>query len=127
MTYDVGNIFAKILRAEIPSKKVLEDDWGLAFHDIAPKAPLHVLMIPKGPYTDSQDFYQNATPDEITGFGRFVAKVIEALDVKADGYRLLSNCGLNGGQEVPHYHIHLFAGKPLGPMLATSKTASGAL
>lgn len=121
MAYDSQNIFAKILKGQIPCRKVLENEWGLAFHDIAPKAPLHVLLIPKGPYENAQDFYKNATAQEIVGFYRFADSVIDHLEVREGGYRLLSNCGLNGGQEVPHFHIHLFAGRPLGPMLAQSK------
>ncbi|MCW3836447.1 histidine triad nucleotide-binding protein [Sphingomonas canadensis] len=116
--YDDQNIFAKILRGEIPSKKVHEDDHALAFHDINPQAPHHILVIPKGPYVSWDDFSARASEAEIAGFVRAVGKVARDLGFVEPGYRLLANVGLNGHQEVPHLHIHLFAGRPLGPMLA---------
>ena len=118
MVYDQNNIFAKILRNEIPCKKVYEDDFALAFHDIQPKAPVHVLVIPKGPYMSISDFGRDAAPEEVTGFLRAVSKVAEELGIEESGFRLLANKGLHGGQEVPHFHVHLFGGKSLGPMLA---------
>ena len=115
--YDDSNIFARILRGEIPCKKVHEDQWVLAFHDINPQAPLHVLVIPKGRYCSFADFSANASTEEIAGLVRAVGKVAKDLGLEAQGYRLLSNMGPNSHQEVPHYHVHLFAGRALGPML----------
>lgn len=117
MSYDPNNIFAKILRGEIPCKKLYEDDYALAFPDISPKAPTHVLVIPKGPYTTHNDFTQNADAEEIAGFERAVGKVAQMVGVAEPGYRLISNCGPNAHQEVPHYHVHLLGGRELGPML----------
>ena len=115
--YDDNNIFARILRGEIPAKKVHEDEWSLAFHDINPQAPVHVLVIPKGRYCSFSDFSAAASPDEIGGFIRAVGTVARMLGLEAPGYRLLANMGDHGGQEVPHLHIHLFAGRPLGRMI----------
>ena len=115
--YDPQNIFARILRGELPSKRVHEDEFALAFHDIAPQAPLHVLVIPKGPYVSAADFHATAPEAEIAGFWRAVAKVAKDLNLEQPGYRLLANVGHDAGQEVPHFHVHLFAGKPLGRML----------
>ncbi len=116
--YDDQNIFAKILRGEIPSKRVYEDQWAIGFHDIAPIAPIHILVIPTGPYVSWDDFSANASAEEIAGFVRAVGKVARDFGLVAPGYRLLANAGLNSGQEVPHLHVHLFGGKPMGPMLA---------
>lgn len=116
--YDDQNVFAKILRGEIPNRTVYEDQWALAFHDINPQAPVHVLVIPKGPYVSWDDFSAKASEAEIAGFVRAVGTVARDLDLVAPGYRLLANVGMNGHQEVPHLHIHLFGGRPLGPMLA---------
>lgn len=116
--YDPDNIFAKILRGEIPCKKVHEDEWALAFHDIAPQAPVHVLVIPKGAYVSWDDFSARASAEEIAGFIRAVGHVAREQGLVEPGYRLLANVGPNGGQEVPHLHVHLFGGKPLGPMIA---------
>ncbi|PTR12399.1 MULTISPECIES: histidine triad nucleotide-binding protein [unclassified Novosphingobium] len=118
LPYDDQNVFAKILRGEIPSKKVYEDDFALAFHDIAPQTPVHVLVIPKGPYVSWDDFSAHAPADLIAGFVRAVGKVARDLGLVEPGYRLLGNVGGHGGQEVPHLHVHLFGGAPLGPMLA---------
>ena len=116
--YDPGNIFAKILRREIPCNKVYEDEWALAYHDISPQAPVHVLVIPKGAYVGWDDFSANASAEEIAGFVRAVGKVAREHDLVEPGYRLLVNLGAHGGQEVPHLHVHLFGGRPLGPMIA---------
>jgi histidine triad (HIT) family protein len=116
--YDPNNVFAKILRDEIPSKRVYEDEFALAFHDIAPHAPHHVLVIPKGAYVSWDDFSAKASDAEIAGFVRAVGKVARDLGLVEPGYRLLANVGGHGGQEVPHLHVHLFGGAPLGPMLA---------
>ena len=116
--YDDGNIFARILRGEIPSKAVHEDEYALAFHDINPAAPTHILVIPKGPYISWDDFSAKASEPEIAGFVRAVGKVARDAGAVDSGYRLLANTGLNSGQEVPHLHVHIFAGRPLGPMLA---------
>jgi len=117
MSYDPSNIFAKILRGEIPCKKAYEDDFALAIYDINPRAPLHILVIPKGPYTSCDDFVSNATDEEIVGFYRAVGKTINAADVISTGYRLISNTGVNAHQEVPHYHVHLVGGADLGKMM----------
>ena len=116
--YDPNNIFAKILRGEIPNKTVYEDEHVLAFHDIAPQAPTHILVIPKGAYVSWDDFSARASDAEIAAFVRAVGKVARDAGHVEPGYRLLANTGGDGGQEVPHLHVHIFAGKPLGPMLA---------
>jgi len=116
--YDDNNIFARILRDEIPSKKVYEDEYAVAFHDINPLAPTHLLVIPKGPYVSWDDFSAKASDGGIAGFVRAVGKVAREAGLVAGGYRLLANSGLNSGQEVPHLHVHVFGGRPLGPMLA---------
>lgn len=117
MSYDDNNIFAKILRGEIPAKKIYEDDHALAFHDIGPKAPVHVLVIPKGKYVSIAEFGEKASDAEIAGFYRAVSKVAKDLGLLEAGFRSIANTGLNGGQEVPHFHIHLLGGKKLGAML----------
>ncbi len=117
--YDDSNIFARLLRAEIPSRRVYEDAHAVAFHDIAPQAPTHVLVVPRGRYVSLADFSATATDAEIAGFWRAVGHVARALGFEQPGYRVLSNVGHDGGQEVPHFHVHLFAGRPLGPMLAS--------
>jgi histidine triad (HIT) family protein len=116
--YDDSNIFARILRGEIPSKKVYEDENVLAFHDINPLAPTHILVIPKGPYVSWDDFSERASDEEIGAFVRAVGRIAREHGLVADGYRLLANVGPNSGQEVPHLHVHIFGGRPLGPMLA---------
>ena len=116
--YDPDNIFAKILRGEIPCQKVYEDEWALAFHDIAPQARVHILVIPKGAYVSWDDFSAKASAEEITGFVRAVGHVAREQGLVEPGYRLLANLGAHGGQEVPHLHVHLFGGEPLGPMIA---------
>jgi len=115
--YDSNNIFAKILRDEIPSKKVLETDYALAFHDINPQAPVHVLVIPKGPYVSMDDFSSNASVEEIAGLWRAVGQTATRLGLAKGGYRILSNHSTHAHQEVFHLHIHIFGGHPLGPML----------
>jgi diadenosine tetraphosphate (Ap4A) HIT family hydrolase len=116
--YDPNNIFAKILRGEIPSKKVYEDEYALAFHDINPVAPHHILVIPKGPYVSWDDFSAKGSDAEIAGFVRAVGIVAREAGFVEPGYRLLANTGIDSGQEVPHLHVHIFAGQRLGPMLA---------
>ena len=116
--YDESNIFAKILRGELPSKTVYEDEWALAFHDINPLAPVHILVIPKGPYVSWDDFSERASDEEIAGFVRAVGKVARDQQLVVQGYRLLANTGKRAGQEIPHLHVHIFGGEPLGPMLA---------
>lgn len=120
MSYDPSNIFARILRGEIPAKKVYENEHVLAFRDIAPRAPVHVLVIPKGAYTDMTDFAARATDAEIAAFTRAAGEVARIEGVDQTGYRVISNCGLNGGQEVPHLHIHILGGKALGAMVSGS-------
>jgi histidine triad (HIT) family protein len=117
--YDDQNVFARILRGEIPCTRVLETEHALAFRDIAPHAPVHMLVIPKGRYVSFADFSAGASEAEIVGFVRAVGEVARGLGLDAPGYRLLSNIGGHGGQEVPHFHVHLFGGAPLGPMLAS--------
>jgi len=116
--YDDKNIFARILRGEIPSKTVYEDEHALAFHDINPLAPTHILVIPKGRYVSWDDFSERASDAEIAGFTRAVGKIARDAGLVDGGYRLLANVGLNSGQEVPHLHVHIFGGRSLGPMLA---------
>jgi histidine triad (HIT) family protein len=115
--YDEQNIFARILRGEIPSRKVYEDQFALAFQDINPQAPVHVLIIPKGAYCSFADFSATAGAEEIVGFIRAVGKVAKDLGLEAPGYRLLANMGEHGGQEVAHFHVHLFGGRSLGRMI----------
>ena len=117
LPYDDSNVFAKILRGEIPAKKVYEDEWSLAFHDIAPQAPVHILVIPRGAYVSWDDFAAKASDAEIAGFVRAVGHVARAQGLVAPGYRLLANIGGHGHQEVPHLHVHLFGGRQLGAML----------
>jgi histidine triad (HIT) family protein len=117
LPYDDSNIFAKILRGEIPNRTVFEDDHVLAFHDINPQAPVHILVIPKGRYVSWDDFTAKASDAEITGFSRAVGHVARETGLAAPGYRLLSNIGGHGHQEVPHLHVHIFGGKQLGAML----------
>jgi len=116
--YDDQNIFAKILRGEIPSNRVYDDDYAIAFHDINPQAPTHLLVIPKGAYVSWDDFSARAGDAEIAGFIRAVGTVARAAGLVEPGYRLLANIGQNGHQEVPHLHVHIFGGRPLGAMLA---------
>ena len=118
LPYDDGNIFARILRGELPNKTVMESEHSLAFHDINPLAPIHVLVIPKGRYVSWDDFAAKASDAEIVDFTRTVGKVAEMVGADQQGYRILSNIGKRGGQEVPHLHVHIFGGAPLGPMLA---------
>lgn len=118
LPYDPDNIFARILRGEIPCNRVYEDEWALAFHDINPQAPTHVLVIPKGAYVSWDDFSAQAGAEEIAGFVRAVGTVARQLGLLEPGYRLLANAGPDSHQEVPHLHVHIFAGRKLGPMLA---------
>jgi len=115
--YDDSNIFARILRGEIPCAKVYEDEHALAFNDINPQAPTHILVIPKGAYVSWDDFSERGSADEIAGFVRAIGRVARERGLVAPGYRLLANVGRDGHQEVPHLHVHIFGGAPLGPML----------
>lgn len=117
MSYDPENIFAKILRHEVPCNKVFENEHALAFHDINPQAPVHVLVIPKGDYVSMEDFTANAPDALIAGFFRAVGTVARDLGLVEGGYRLLANAGADAHQEVDHLHVHIFAGRRLGPML----------
>jgi histidine triad (HIT) family protein len=116
--YDDSNIFARILRGEIPSSKVFEDEHVLGFNDINPLSPTHILVIPKGPYVSWDDFSERASDEEIIAFVRAVGKIARDAGLVEPGYRLLANVGRDSGQEVPHLHVHIFSGRPLGPMLA---------
>jgi len=115
--YDPENVFAKILRGDLPCAKVYESDHCLAFKDIAPQAPVHVLVVPKKPYVDFCDFSVNASAEEVMDFNKTVGAVAVEMGLPEDGYRLVSNIGTNGGQEVPHYHVHILGGIKLGPIL----------
>ena len=120
MPYDDQNIFAKILRGEIPCKKIYEDDFVLSFHDINPQKKIHALVIPKGKYIDLDDFSTNASSDEMVGLLKGINKVAKKLNISVDmgkGYRALANISEHGGQEVPHLHFHLFGGEPVGKMV----------
>ena len=116
--YDDDNIFAKILRGDIPSTRVYEDEWAIAFEDINPQAEIHTLVVPKGKYVSWDDFSAKAPDEEIAGFVRAVGKVAREKGLVEPGYRLLANVGADGGQEVPHLHVHLFGGQKLGRMIA---------
>jgi diadenosine tetraphosphate (Ap4A) HIT family hydrolase len=117
MSYDPSNIFAKILRGEIPCSKVYEDEHVLAFNDINPQTPTHVLVIPKGAYVSFADFSAGASAEEIAAFVRAAGKIAKDLGHEEDGYRVLANTGPDAHQEVPHFHLHIFAGKDLGRMI----------
>lgn len=117
MFYDSNNIFAKILRGEIPCSKVYEDEFALAFNDISPQAPTHVLVIPKGEYISFDDFTKTAPAGNIAGFYRAAQTVTEQLNLLEGGYRVLANTGVDAHQEVPHFHLHIFAGCDLGRMV----------
>lgn len=120
MAYDDSNIFARILRGEIPCKKVYEDDHVLAFHDIRPQARTHVLVIPKAAYVSMDDFSERASDAEIAGLIRAVGKVARDLGLAESGYRILANHGRDSRQEVPHLHIHIFGGQDLGPLISSA-------
>ena len=120
MTYDKNNIFAKILRGEIPCKKIYEDEYVLAFHDINPQKKIHALVIPKGDYVNLDDFTSKASKEEIVGLIKGINMVAKKLQISSDtgkGYRALANINENGGQEVPHLHFHLFGGEKIGKMV----------
>lgn len=117
MSYDMNNIFARIIRGEIPGERIYEDDHVLAFKDIRPQARVHALVIPKGPYVSAQDFSEKASEAEIVGFTRAIAKVANMLGLAVTGYRLIANTGADGRQEVPHYHIHILGGQNMGRMV----------
>ena len=118
MPYDHQNVFAKILRGEIPCDKIHENDFCLCFSDVNPQAPVHVLVIPKGSYTDWSDFASNASSDEITAFTQAIYQVAEKTGILATGYRVISNIGIHGHQEVPHLHMHVLGGKPMGRLVS---------
>jgi len=111
IVYDPQNLFAKMLRGEIPYQLVHEDDYILSFHDIQPKAPVHILAIPKGAYVDAFDFHHRASADEIMGFYKGINDIIRLLKLENNGFRLISNAGIDGCQEIMHYHIHILGGK----------------
>lgn len=117
MGYDDQNIFAKILRGEIPNDTVYENDHVLAFNDIAPQAPIHVLVIPKGAYVSALDFGENASAEEVKALYAAVSKIAADKGLNENGFRIIGNAGDHGGQEVPHFHIHILGGEKLGPML----------
>jgi len=117
MTYNDQNIFAKILRGEIPCKKIYENDYALAFHDVYPKATVHALIIPKGPYVSFQDFTEHATHNEVLGFWNAVHEATKLTNVRQSGYRLITNDGPHAHQEIPHFHVHILGGENLGAMV----------
>ncbi len=117
MPYDTDNVFAKILRGEIPCEKIYDDEFAIAFDDINPQSPVHALVLPKGEYVSMDDFTANASDAEIAGFFRAVGAVARQLDVLGNGHRILANHGRDAHQEVPHFHMHIFAGRDLGPMI----------
>jgi diadenosine tetraphosphate (Ap4A) HIT family hydrolase len=117
MSYDDNNIFAQILRGDLPAHRVYEDAFAYAFKDISPKAPVHILVIPKGKYTDLADFGTNANAAEITGFWRAVSKVANDAGLTEQGFRTIANTGPNSGQEVPHFHVHVLGGEAMGAMV----------
>jgi diadenosine tetraphosphate (Ap4A) HIT family hydrolase len=121
MAYDPDNVFAKIVRGEIPSKKVAETEHTLAFHDVRPQAPTHVLVIPKGPYADFDAFAAGASDAEIADWVRTAARAAREVGAVAGGYRVLANTGRDAHQEVPHLHLHVFAGGDLGPMIVAGR------
>jgi len=118
MPYDPNNVFARILRGELPCKKVYENEHVLAFHDINPQAPVHILVIPKGAYVSLDDFSAKASDAELAGFVRAVGEIARAQGLTEPGYRILTNHGRDSNQEVPHFHVHIFAGRPLGRMIS---------
>ena len=115
--YDKNNVFAKILRSEIPCNKILENKYAIAFSDINPQAPIHILIIPKNSHINFYEFTKNASPIETQSFWKLVNDVIEYADVHSKGFRIITNCGNNGNQDVPHFHVHLLGGKNLGRMM----------
>ncbi len=117
MAYDPQNVFARIIRGEIPAKKLLENEHVIAFSDIAPKARVHVLVIPKGPYLTADEFALNASESELAAFTRAIGTIVKELGLEATGYRLISNNGEDGGQIVPHYHVHIIGGEKLPAMV----------
>ena len=117
MTYDPQNIFARILRGEIPNRTIHEDERVLAFEDIQPQAPVHILVIPKGQYVSLSDFSEKAGAAEIVAFHRAVAKIVQERNLAEDGYRVIANTNKNGGQDVPHFHLHILGGEKLPPMI----------
>ena len=121
MAYDPDNVFAKILRGEIPSRKVLETEHTLAFHDVHPQAPVHVLVIPKGPYPDFPSFAADASDQEIVDWVRGAGRAAREAGAGAGGYRILANSGRDAHQDIPHLHLHVFAGSDLGPMILTRR------
>ena len=118
--YDDSNIFARILRGELPSNKVYEDEHVLAFHDIRPQAPVHIVLIPKGEYVSVDDFSEKASEAELVAFLRAISRIAREQGVTDSGYRILANHGAAAHQDVPHFHLHLFGGRDLGPMLRRS-------
>lgn len=119
--YDPDNVFARILRGEIPAERVCDSKHSFAFYDISPAAPVHVLVVPRGAYIDFNDFTARASDEEILDFWKLVNKISAEQSLIPSGFRLISNIGRDSGQEVPHFHIHMLGGAPLGPLLAPSK------
>jgi diadenosine tetraphosphate (Ap4A) HIT family hydrolase len=123
MSYDRSNVFARILRGELPCRKVYEDGHVLAFHDIHPQTPTHIVLIPKGEYISVDDFSEKASEAELAAFLRAIGRIARQEGVSEGGYRILANHGVAAHQEVPHFHLHLFGGRDLGPMLRRAQSA----
>ena len=119
--YDDSNIFARLLRGEIPSRRIYEDEWAVAFHDIAPQAAVHVLVVPRGRYVSWADFARDGSDAELAGFVRAVGTVARQLGLEEAGYRALANVGHHGGQEVPHFHVHLFGGEAMSQRMVQKR------
>lgn len=117
LTYNKDNVFSKILSGILPKESLCENKYALAFHDLNPKAPIHIIVIPKGFYISAHEFYSKASSDEIVGFGLIISRSVFLLGIEDSGYRLISNQGPDGGQEIYHFHIHILAGKSFGPIL----------
>ncbi len=118
MSYDPSNVFARVLRGELPSKKIDEDEYTFAFEDINPQAPIHILVIPKGSYVDWLDFSNNASVEEQSAFMKMIGRVASLAGIEDSGYRIISNSGDDGNQEVPHLHVHVLGGAAIGPMVS---------
>ena len=119
MTYDRNNVFAKIIRGEIPAEKIYEDEKILAFHDISKASPIHALVIPKGEYKNFSDFVNSAEALDVANFFKKVSEIAELLKADKNGFRIISNIGFDANQTVPHFHVHILAGKSLGPLIST--------
>jgi diadenosine tetraphosphate (Ap4A) HIT family hydrolase len=117
MAYDESNIFAKIIDGDIPCNKIYEDEYNIAFNDINPVKPVHVLLLPKGKYTSMNEFSQNASDAEMVALNKAIFEIAKKTGIAESGYRVITNCGKNSGQEVPHLHLHILGGGDIGPLV----------